>query len=341
MKKKVIALLLAAVMVIALAACGAKAGTDTTAANGETAAKANLKLGLITCPENQWGEMLGSGMKAACEDYGVEYLYSNWGQDAAKAAEIFNTYAQMNLDGIIVAPSSELSTDMFRQADEDGIKVGLVNVILDDADYTTAYFGYTHEALGDGLVEPTIRYIKEELGGEAKILNALGFPVTGLAGPRWTNFYEGLQAEFGDKVECVATIDTAQQADGMAQSIGDALTAHPEINLILCGYEASCQGAMSAIENAGLEGKVHVVSVDCSEQMCGWMLEDDPTLIACASQDPYTEAYKATEQVIKTCLGEMNPTKGEITYLEAKSLSIYNKDEVQDYLDYLKGFSGN
>lgn len=84
-------------------------------------------------------------------------------------------------------------------------------------------------------------------------------------------------------------------------------------------------------------------AVDCSEQMCNWMLnEDNVILVGCATQDPYMEAYKATEDVILQLTGEKIPEKlGVVTYLDATSLNIGDRDAVKAYLEHLKGFSGN
>lgn len=189
------------------------------------------------------------GRGVLCQNYvGLHPLV-----DGSTNAELVNTYTTMGVDGIVPFPDMTAGVGPYKEAYEAGIAIGLVNGILPDADFTTAYYGYTQDVLGSGNVECAVKFINEQLGGKPVIINALGFSVGSFGGPRWTEFQRGLAEAFGEEAATpAATIDNGAQADEMMTRIGDALNANPEANIVFCGYEASCQGAIAAIENAEL-----------------------------------------------------------------------------------------
>lgn len=121
--KRLIALLLALVMVFALAACGGKtdetpdANTETPDANTETPdantdtpddggedseapADSDILVAGIVFQDDQFMNMLTQGYVDAANDAGVEILTDNTNNDQAKETELINTYLAQGVDGL-------------------------------------------------------------------------------------------------------------------------------------------------------------------------------------------------------------------------------------------------
>ena len=110
MKKKLLAVLMAATMVLSLTACGGNkdAGTTQTPA-GETAeaeepAAEPLKIGLVTdlggVEDQSFNQSAWEGLQRAAEDFGVEVQYLSSATDADYAPNL-ETFVDEEFDLII------------------------------------------------------------------------------------------------------------------------------------------------------------------------------------------------------------------------------------------------
>ena len=354
--KKVLMLVLVAVLSIALISCGQEgnqevvpeetataqeSGAEETAAQeSETAAaeSAEVTIGGLVHVENQWGSMLMAGMQSACDEAGVNFVSSNYNEDNAKEMEILNTYAATNVDGIC-ASVLETSVEAYREISEQGIPVGMVNLDMEN-DFSVADYTYSNYGLGEALVPYATEFVQENLDGKP-VYHTIRVIAGSVADDRGNAFADGMAAAFGEEYGKPVSESSTYDPQEAIQQTADALTANPDINIIFCECESSALGAMSAIENAGLVGEVFVFAVDCSEQMCEYILdENNPTLQAASAQNSFEMGYEGCKALVETVLGQRTDyVPGEVTYLEAAPMTKGNLDDVQAFYDMLKSYS--
>jgi ABC-type sugar transport system substrate-binding protein len=357
--KKVLMLVLAAVMIFTLAGCAqnpdtsqaqaTEAAEETASASQEAAVSeqpeesaseeapadsTGLTVGGIAHVENQWGSMLLDGMQAACDEAGVEFVSGNYNGDSAKEMELINTYEVTGVDGIC-ASILETSNAAYEEIAGKGIPVAAVNTDR-DTPFTSASVTYSNWGLGEVLVPYAVDFVRENLDGKP-IYHTIRVIKGYVSDDRGDAFAEGMAEAFGEEYGTFVSESTTLDPQEAIQQTADALTANPDINIIFAECESSAIGAMAAIENAGLVGKVFVFAVDCSEQMCEYLLdEDNVTLQAASAQDSHEMGYQGCKMLIEIIKGERDAAPGEITYIPAQAMTKSNLDDVQVYLDGLR-----
>ena len=354
--KRLIALLLALVMVFALAACGGKtdetpdantetpdANTETPDANTETPddggedseapADSDILVAGIVFQDDQFMNMLTQGYVDAANDAGVEILTDNTNNDQAKETELINTYLAQGVDGLAISPlNGDASLAALKAADEQGMKIALTNLSVTDADFIVA--GYTSDDYTNCYLvgQEAAEIIKEQYGEEK--INIAIVQFKSLLPDNSTNRVNGYLAaldEAGIQYEIVADQDAWLQ-DTALETAGGILTAHPETNVIITVNDGGTIGSVMAVQNAGLADQVMVFGHDGSDQISSMILDDASPLKAVVAQDPYGQGYKAMTALINASKGEdYSATKGKCEFLDGIVLSCRDKDAVNSW----------
>lgn len=322
--KKILAILMVLVLGLAMTGAVAEESKGTIA-------------GLVHC-ENQWADMLMSGMEAAAKEYGFEFVYSNYNNDAVREAELVNTYVTQGVVGIIGSPS-QTSASIYKEAVDAGVAVGFVNGSLDNDDFSVTFVRYDNYSLGVAAAEGAVDYIKENFDGKPvwhRFHYSAGTDCDERGNAAMDVFAEAFGEEYGKPVSESATKDSAEAM----QQVTDALTANPEINVIVCENEDQYNGARAAILALGKEKEVICTAVDCSAVMCEHILDpEDLILQGCGAQNSYDMGYQGCKNLCETILGTRTDyTPGAVELLEVPKLNKANLEGVQEFLDMLKSF---
>lgn len=348
--KKLIALLLALVMVFALAACASTPAeepkteepkTEDPAATpeepattpeepAEAPADSEITVAGIVFQDDQFMNMLTKGYVDAANDAGVKILTDNTNNDQAKETELINTYLAQGVNGLAIAPlNGDASVAALRNADAEGMKVALTNINLSDADFIVA--GYTSDDYNNCYLvgQEAAQIVKEKLGDEK--LNIAIVQFKSLLPDNSGNRVAGYLAAFdeaGIEYEIVADQDAWLQ-DTALETASGILTAHPEVNVIITVNDGGTIGSVMAVQNAGLSDKVLVFGHDGSDQISSMILDDNCPLQAVVAQDPYGQGYKAMTALIEAIKGgDYSATKGKCEFLDGIVLSARDKDAV-------------
>ena len=348
--KKLFVLLLALAMIFALNACADKGETpaaepspDASVENNENAEPAvdpsSLTIGTYLGATDQFFIMQEAGVKAACDEYGVNFVSAVTTGDAAYEQNTVNTYLTQGVDGMVLQVM-ESNAEVYRTANQEGMKIGTLTAFPDN-DFTAAGYGYSQYALGEATADYAIEYVREKLDGKAKIHLERVWE-GGSTDDRGNAFTDALIAEFGEEnIEIVSTGNAIEVQVAM-QQVRDALTANPEIDIVFCESEVDLDGAISAIEQLGMQDSVVCFAVDVSEPMCVRLLDEDDNLLqGCGGQDIYVNAYNTTVDLIKVLLGEKEYVPGTYEEVPALDLNKGNLEAVQDYLDRLREVTGS
>ena len=272
MTRKVIALLLALVLVFALTACGQKA--DKPADSGEAASGGDLiKVGIINLDPSESGYR-----QANVKDLNDTFTKEN-GYDATfvtaptadKQLEAAKGFITSGMKYILVSAAETTGWDeVLSEAKEAGIKVFLFDRMIecDPSLYTAAVVsdmrqeGETAVAWLEslGLDEYKILHIQGQLGSAAQIGRSDPLTEKCEATDNWTIVREGTGGDSWDPNE--------------ARKIAEAaIDAGEDFNIVYAENDGMADGVVQALDAKGIthgvNGDVIIMGVDCNK----WALE--------------------------------------------------------------------
>ena len=331
MRKKMRVMMVLAVMLIV---CG-----QLFAAGTQESGKP--KVAGVVFQEDQFMKLLQLGYKDAAEAAGFEFYPGNTNGDAAKESELLNTYVTQGYKGVAISPISEgASLKVLKDAADQGLLIGISNHTFLNTPWITGAFTSDNYNLGSTVGKAAAEYIKNELGGNAKIA-ILQFKslLPEQSSARSGGFLDQLKDLPG--VEVVTDQDAWMQDKAITVG-GDIITAHGDIDMIFAANEGGTIGATMAVKNAGKAGQIVVFGFDGSEQMVQLLKDDADILQAVIAQDPYNIGVKTMETVVKAAKGEdISDTKGQSFIVPGVLLERKNVAGLDAFLSDLKSKMGN
>lgn len=275
--KKTLALFLVICMAIGASSCASKttettkaaaagdttaAAADTTAVAADTSAEADKELVIgITMQGNQSGfvQYLTSGMyeyqKSSAPDVTIDVVFAD--DDASKQLSQVETFVSNGVDAIIINPVDKVqgATAVDFAADA-GIPVITINTTTDSTK-NAAHVGSDDVDAGvqqmERLISMTgpegkIAYVDAVLGHSAQVGRAQGYTQVLEANPDVT----------------LVVHDTANwSADEAMKLVENWIQSGKEIDAIACQADCQLIGVITAVQNAGLEGKILLSGMDC------------------------------------------------------------------------------
>ena len=270
MSKKILALVLMVAMLAALVAgCASTATTaapaETTAAAAETTAAAateKVKIGFAMSNfDDKWLTYLREAAEKKAAELGVELLMVDGKDDPATQLGQIENFVAQGVNAVVVVPVNTDATEAITKATFDaGIPLIAVNRnFKSDKDYTT-YVG--SDSIDAGMFQ--MEFIGEQLGGKGNIVIMRGADGHEAATMRT----EGVKKVIAEKYPDIKILeeDTASwdRAKGMALAENWLQKHGEDINAFVCNNDEMAIGAIKAIENAGLTGKILTAGVDCT-----------------------------------------------------------------------------
>ncbi len=181
--------------------------------------------------------------------------------DVAEQISLVEQMAAQHVDAIIIAPAdSKALVPACQKAAAAGIVV--VNIdnkldadVLKEKSVTIPFVG-PNNMKGAKLAGD---YLAKKLSKGAAVAIIDGQPGAFNAIQR----HDGFQAAMSDAGMTVATSQSAQwETDKATPLASSILSAHPEIQAILCANDSMCLGAHTAVKDAGKIGKIRLVGFD-------------------------------------------------------------------------------
>jgi ribose transport system substrate-binding protein len=129
-------------------------------------------------------------------------------------------------------------------------------------------------------------YVKDNLGGKATVLD-VGFPGLAACVSRSQGFIDGMKTVIPDLVR--VEVNGKGLKDEAIKVAADALTAHPEVNVIFGINDDSALGGLQSFDAAGLDqGKLLVVGFGCEGKACkSALMEGGPYKVSAAMFPEY------------------------------------------------------
>lgn len=292
MTKRLIAILLiAAVLIFPMAACSNSSDTSPSqgteaddTANSDRADQLYILVSGFHALEFMQNHI--KGFEAACEELGVRSMVL--GPDDGDSEAMVNAYEQaiaMNPAGIVAFPLSEMNA-MTNKATEADIPVVYVDLDWPETD-RISYCGTGNYEMG--LTGGA--YLADILGGEGEVamLYAAG---GGDQVTQRTSGYEDALEAYPD-IEIVATGDTQTDYERATTAAAAILQANPNLSAFVCLDSTGGTGAATAVKEAGLEGKVKILSLDKDTETLRYI--KDGIISATLAQNTALMSYYAVQ----------------------------------------------
>ena len=243
-----------------------------------------------------------AGAEAAAKEANVEVVWKGPAQETDYTGQINIVEDAINrrVDGIVLAPTHRDSlVPVVERAQRDGIPVA----IFDSGIGTDKYVSYVATDNRQGGAQAAER-LASKLGGKGRVA-ILGVKAGSVStDEREQGFQETIKQKYPG-IEIVAfqygESDRARSLDRAA----DILTAHPDLDAFFASNESSTVGAVQAIKQKGLAGKVVLVGFDSSPNL----VEDlkAGAIDSLVLQNPYKMGYEAVKAMVAKLDGQTPP----------------------------------
>ena len=272
--KKLIALLLALVMVIGLVACGAKAPAAETPAEkpaetpaekpADDAAPAADKPVIAFVPKvigQAWWDYVGDGVKAwAAENADkAEVIYKGPAEvDAAAQVQIMTDLVNQGVDALLFSPNDpNACEEICKQAMEAGI------IVISTEAATMTNVNFDVEAFNDaGLGAFLMDVLAEQMGEEGEYITMVG-SMTMESHNNWADAAVARAQEAYPNMTLVADARVSSESDAEVayNKVKELKQKYPNLKGILGTSSFDAPGAARAIDEMGLTGQMFATSV--------------------------------------------------------------------------------
>lgn len=240
-----------------------------------------------------------AGALAAGRDFNVDIRWKGPAQETDYTGQIniVEDAIATRVDGIVLAPShGDALVPAVLRANQAGIPI----TIFDSGISTDKYLAYVATDNRQGGVVGAER-MGEKLGGKGQVA-ILGVKKGSVStDQREEGFQDTIQKKFpGIKIVQFLYGD-ADRSKSLDRAT-DILTAHPDLNGIFASNESSSVGAVQAIKQKNLQGKVTLVGFDSSPNL----LEDVKAgaIDSLVLQDPYKMGYEGVRTIVDKLNGK-------------------------------------
>ena len=274
--KKVIALLLAAIMAISLAACssGATAGADSSAAKTEDSAKEESSekvfVYLARDTANAYEKAQSSGFVEAIEDLGYKAIIRNAESPAAEdQIAIVEDLIAQGVDGFAICCND---ADALEPAMQEAMAAGIITVSVDGPASPDSVYAHiaqcTAESIGQGMADQLYKLLDGE--GKYGVVSATS---TSPEQNQWLGMMDEVMAADSkySKLEKVATVYGDDESEKSYTESEGLLKSYPDIEIITCPTTVASMATAKAVSDQNLQDKVHVTGLGLPSEMAEYV----------------------------------------------------------------------
>lgn len=251
--KKVVGLILAAMLVFGMTGCSMDGGTkksEDKKTESKSDDKAGKKIGLsLWAYDSQYWTEVRDGAQEKCDELGYELVIADPNNVPSQQVSDIENFITMGVDAIIVAAIDPQSVSgVLKEARDAGIKVVAQSIEVNE-DECDVYSSADEYQMGEMTGEGAGKWIVENFGDEEVECAVLNYDSNPSCIPRGDGMEEGI-TKAAPKAKVVARQDASTISDG--QSVTDSLLqANPNLKVIVCQNDAIALGAYSAVQAAG------------------------------------------------------------------------------------------
>ena len=340
MKRRIMYLLVMAMLGTVLAGCGSKGDSGSVQSTEENSAveeseaadskedtgaaedvKTQGTYEIWVCDKSavhQYHRTLKLGCEAAAEELGVNLTYDApaVSGDAAAQLDMFETAIAAKPDAICIgAIDQEACVAGMEKAQNAGIPIFCYdNGVNSDIPITTL-------ATNDLEATRTLaEKIGEELDGKGGIL-IIGHDQTSKNGQERTNGLIDALTELYPDIE-VLDVQYSNDAAVVTEIAKSMMTTYADADVIYGTCDNVVNGILNAVAELGAEGKIKVIGYDSGKQQTDAVRSG--TVFGSITQAPYSQGYDIIKYAVDYLNGEEIPKEIDATYY------FYNAENIED-----------
>lgn len=294
MKRRVLALLMAAAMTVGMMGCGAVAidgegGSKETSSSESESGSGSVGLAISTL-NNPFFVKLAEGAEAAAEEAGVKLITVDAGDDAAKQTSDVEDLISKNVSVLIVNPvDSDAIAPAVKDAVSKGLKVISVDRVVNGVDVDC-------QIASDNVAgaEMATEYLAELVGEGAKVAELQGVPGASATIDRGEGFHN-----IADEKLDVVSSQTANfnRAEGMTV-MENVLQSASDVKGVFAHNDEMALGALEAV--AGKD--IQIVGFDATDDAVAAV--KDGKMAATVAQQPDKMGETAVNTAVSLINGE-------------------------------------
>lgn len=267
-----------------------------------------------------------AGAEAAGKEFNVNIDWKGPAQetDITSQINIVEDAINRRVDGIVLAPShGDSLVMMVDRAQRSGIPV----TIFDSGISTENYLSYVStDNRAGGVV--AARRMGEKLGGKGKVA-ILGVKKGSVStDERERGFEETIKQQFPG-IRIAQLLYGEANATKSLSAAEDILTGHPDLNGLFASNESSTVGAVRAIRQRNLTGKVTLVGFDSTADLVNNVKEG--AIDSLVLQNPYKMGYEGVKTVVDKLSGKQ-PERRIDTGVKLLTKDNMNTPELQQLI---------
>lgn len=342
MKKKIIALLSAAIMVTGLVGCGA--GNGGSASTGDSKEKKVIYYIPIVDTGAYWSPMKNAAQLEAAA-LGYELVVKTTPPSEAQKNErhigFIDEAISKNVAGIAIAPMDpEMFDNKVKEAKNAGIPVVTFDADVKTAENRIAYVGTDNKLAGEQLGEEGAKELKEKGIKSGKIaLAAVNLTQTTMT-YRQEGIKKGFEKVMGDDAKNFKWLEAVQDNDQSSvskQQLEGQIVANPDMVAVFSlGSEGPDTGVMEAIKSQGKGGKIYHFGFDYTATWENGI--ENQLITGIVDQDSYEIGKTIIDVLDKQIKGETveNNYPVKVKWIKANEIINYGVEKQKQFTEETK-----
>ncbi len=332
--KKVICMILAAMMSVTLAACGSKeeAPPPEAPAEAETPAKtpeeqpleptgeANIYLLPKSTTSNYWRTVM-AGAEAAAKELGITITtLAPTDETADGQVTCIQQAVNAGATAIVLAPiDADALINACKEAQDAGVAIVLVDSMINSEDYSVAYATDNYQA---GVL--AAQCMAEGIGKAGKVYIQNSVAASSTCVDREQGFTDTMKQEFPE-IEILGTVFSNNDSLTAANQTADIITANPDIAGIYSCNANTGTGVGTSVKESGKD--IKIVSIDSNSDLIAFLEEQVVTNLIL--QSPYAMGYEGVKGAYDLSGGKEMPQEVIDTGVTMADFENKDTEEIQ------------
>nr|CAA9287791.1 Inositol transport system sugar-binding protein [uncultured Armatimonadetes bacterium] len=216
--------------------------------------------------------------------------------DTAGQLGVVENAITSRVDGIVLAPLDKAAlVPAIKRAKEAGIPLTIFDSAADTEEYVS--FVATDNRKGGAMAAERMAKL---LNGKGKVAMILVAPNSASTGDREDGFEETMKAKYPGITVIRSNYGNSDRAQSLKVT-EDVLTAHDDITGIFGPNESSAVGALQALKNRGLIGKIKLVGFDATKQLEASVTKGE--IDSLVLQNPFKMGYEGVKTIVDVKVG--------------------------------------
>lgn len=267
------------------------------------------------------------GAEKAGEEFKVTIKWDGPQKESDQSGQIavVENAITSKVDGIVLAPLDKAAlVGVIKKAGDAKIPVSIFDSAADVGEDAYVSFVATDNKKGGEMAAERLGKI---LGGKGKVALIPNQANSASTLDRESGFEETLKAKFPGITLVKANLANSDRAQGMKVT-EDVLTANPDIVGIFGSCEPCAVGALQAVKNRGLTGKVKIVGFDNTKQMDEAVGKGE--MDSLVIQNPFKMGYEGVKSIVDAAAGK-KPEKRIDTGVVLMTKENMDKPEMAEF----------